>query len=177
MPKSYTSRLNENGKEMKTLFYSFVLLLMTAFCAISCNNSDDSISEISTKSSNISERLSQGIVEIMENKDSQFDDGGYVVYDAESDSMVTCSDFIYGLVTAIYDSVDKGTVSSEGSASNARKASPSVEWKLGCKCKEKANASKWTEKIAKEIPANANFEVHVEPQNDGTYKVWYRIVN
>lgn len=177
MPKSYTSRLNENGKDMKALFYSFVLLLMTAFCTISCNNSDDSISEEPPKSSIIAERLSQGIVEIMENKNSQFNEGGYIVYDAESDSMVVCSDFIYGLVTAIYDWVDKGTVSSAGSASKARKASSSVEWKLGCKCKEKANASKWTEKIGKEIPANANFEVHVEPQSDGTYKVWYRIVN
>ncbi len=162
---------------MKALCYSFVLLLMTAFCAISCNNSDDSISEESTKSSIIAERLSQGIVEIMENKDSQFADGGYVVYDAKSDSMMTCSDFIYGLVSAIYDSLDKGTVSSAGSASNISKAPAGKGWKFGGSCKGKVSAFKLATKIAQQIPANANFEVHVEPQSDGTYNVWYRIVN
>lgn len=162
---------------MKALCYSFVLLLMTAFCAISCNNSDDSISEEPHKSSIIAERLSQGIVEIMENKDSQYDNGGYVVYDAESDSLFTCSDFIYGLVTAIYDSLDKGTVSSAGSASSVCKAPAGNEWKFGGTCKGRIGALKLATKIAKEIPANAKFEVHVEPQNDGTYKVWYRIVN
>ncbi len=163
---------------MKALCYSFVLLLMTAFCAISCNNSDDSISEESTKSSIIAERLSQGIVEIMENKDSQFADGGYVVYDAKSDSMMTCSDFIYGLVSAVYDSLfDKGTVSSTGSASNISKAPAETGWKMGDTCKGKVCEFKLAAKIAQEIPANANFEVHVEPQSDGTYNVWYRIVN
>ncbi len=112
---------------MKALCYSFVVLLMTAFCAISCNNSDDSINEESTKSSIIAERLSQGIVEIMENKNSQFNDGGYIVYDTETDSMVVCSNFIYELVTAFYDSLDKGSASFADSASNICKAPAGTE--------------------------------------------------
>ncbi len=162
---------------MKALCYSLVLLLMTAFCAISCNNSDDPISAESTKSSIIAERLSQGIVEIMENKNSQFNEGGYIVYDAESDSMVVCSDFIYGIVTAFYDSLDKGSASSTDSASKVCKAPAGKGWKFGGTCKGKISALKLAAKIGQDIPANAKFELHIEPQSDGTYKVWYRIVN
>ncbi len=162
---------------MKTLFYSIALLFMSTFCFVGCNSNDDPVVEESASYNAIAERLSQGIVEIMQNANAQFDDGGYVVYDAKSDSMVTCSDFIYGLVTAVYDGIDKTTANSTVASNDIRKAPSGNGWKFAGTCDGKLSALKLATEIANKVPANTNFEVHVEAKGDGSYNVWYRVVS
>ncbi len=162
---------------MKTLFYSIALLFMSTFCFVGCNNNDDPVVEESASYNAIAERLSQGIVEIMQNANAQFDDGGYVVYDAKSDSMVTCSDFIYGLVTAIYDGIDKTTTNSTVAPDDILKTSSCNGWKFAGTCDGKLSALDLAWESSKKIPANTNFEVRVKAKGDGSYNVWYRVVS
>lgn len=162
---------------MKTLFYSIALLLMSTFCFVGCNNNDDPVVEESASYNAIAERLSQGIVEIMQNANAQFDDGGYVVYDAKTDSMVTCSDFIYGLVTVIFNSWDKTTTGTTIAPDDILKTSSCNGWKFAGTCDGKLSALNLAWGSSKKIPANTNFEVHVEAKGDGSYNVWYRVVS
>lgn len=172
MPKSCMSRHNLNNLSMKTLIYSFSMLLLMSFCAISCNNSDDSYIEEPAETNVLADRLSQGIVEIMQNKDSQFNGNGYVVYDATSDSVFTCTEFIHDVIEGIYAHSDNETTTSN----TIRKTPTGKGWTFGGSCKGKVGALSLAAKIAKQIPEKTNFELHVEVQDDGSYNVWYRIV-
>lgn len=167
---------------MKKLNSLLVIVLLTMPMLVSCSN-DDSEQEAQTAvpatvvQNAMPVRIADCLAEIMANKDGDYDDGGYIVYSAGEDDMVVCSDIGYGLGSVFSDWMS-GNVSDSTAIlhSSMNKAPKGKGWIYGGSCKTKLGALSLGTKIAQRIPSNCDFEIHAEKQANGSYLVWYRVI-
>lgn len=154
---------------------SSILLSLTGLCAVGCNNTgEDSVSQLAVVPDSQATRLSSALLEIMANEQGNFKQGGYIVYDAQSDSIAVCDPHSFAIYSALKQGMEKG-----GATITIQSADPvGSGWVPVGTCNGNwTSALGLVNKIRKRIPADQAFEIHVEPQSNGTYKVWYRIVS
>lgn len=93
----------------------------------------------------------------------------FVMYDAEDGSLDVYSKDEYELIYAFAELLSPDR--------KLKKAPAGDGWKDGGRFKNNtAGMIKAVKKISKQIPANRNFELHVEYNEDGTFTAWWRPV-
>lgn len=167
---------------MKKLNSLLVIALLAMPTFVSCSSDDSEEKAQSAATATVAQkamaaRIADGLTEIMANKDGDYDDGGYIVYSAEEDDMVVGSDIGYGLGSVFADWM-AGNVpdSTDILHSSMMKAPKGKGWIYGGSCKTKLGALSLGTKIAQKIPSNCDFEIHAEKQANGSYLVWYRVI-
>ena len=75
----------------------------------------------------------------------------------------------------VYDHLQKSTEVKSYAIGTQHKISKPIWIYIG-QCKTKWGAYKLANTLMYKIPNNADFEIHVEHQKDGSWKVWYRIL-
>lgn len=149
-----------------------LLPILLAGCIVigltSCQNDDEPKYEENNLESVSETSLCKILSEIFESNDSQKD--YYIVFDSSTQEFLVLSTDEYEIGQAFAELV----VSKD--SSNIHKAPKGPGWKFAGSGKGKFNAIKLANKLSKEIPADRDFEIHVERGKDGSYKVWYRLV-
>ena len=156
-------------------------MLSPLFCWTSCSCSsdvDDALEQSEAVENTIAKRLAAAIEQIAINQDGTYDEGGFVVYDAEKDEFIVCDVLSYGLGEIA--AVRGGELLEEDTYIYSRSLSadpPANEgWIYAGSYTSKFTALKLANSIQKEISEGETFEIRVEPQKDGSSKVWYRIL-
>ena len=165
--------INNTSHMKKTLLVSTVLAIAALFVCCSTDN-DDNVkkTEEAAKSKAMPERISNALSEIIENKNGEYADGGFIVYDPSIDELVACNEMLYGAVSGFMEGRAEKGVANNG----ANKAPSGSGWISAGTCEGLAGTVKPGKNISTKIPEGERFEIHVKPQGDGTYKVWYRVV-
>ncbi len=158
----------------KNFLYSLSTLIILGMGAQSCSNNEDIPATETEVTNGIEFRIASALQEIMDNKDGQFDKGGYILYCADGDEMATCDLKGYLIASILTEKLDADNAANAGE--KPAKAPKGNGWTLGGTCKNKVGAIALASKIANKIPKGANFEIHAEAQPDGSYKVWYRVI-
>lgn len=165
--------INNTSHMKKTLLVSTVLAIAALFVCCSTDNDDNvKTTEEAAKSKAMPERISNALSEIIENKNGEYADGGFIVYDPSIDELVACNEMLYGAVSGFMEGRAGKGVANNG----ANKAPSGSGWISAGTCEGLAGTVKPGKNISTKIPEGEKFEIHVEPQDDGTYKVWYRVV-
>jgi hypothetical protein len=165
---------------MKKIFF-FTCILLCGLCAVflSCSsNGEENVSDAEiAQNKELAERISIAVQEVTENESGKYDEGGYVVYDSQSDSVIICDVLIYG-IGEIAENWENGTVNDTilHNDSNNKKAPSGKGWIYAGTCKGNVASFKFANKIAQRISQDQDFEIHVEPQSDGSSKVLFRNV-
>lgn len=150
-----------------------LLPILLAGCILtgvtSCRNDDEPKYEDGTTDSVAETPLGNILSDIFESADSQKD--YYIVFDSSSQEYLVLSADEYAIGEAFAQLVVPSS-----SSPGVRKAPQGAGWIFAGSGKGKFNALKLATKISKQIPADRDFEVHVERGADGSYKVRYRLV-
>ena len=165
--------INNTSHMKNTLLVSTVLAIAALFVCCSTDNDDNvKTTEEAAKSKAMPERISNALSEIIENKNGEYADGGFIVYDPSIDELVVCNEMLYGAVSGFME----GRAGKDVSNNGANKAPEGSGWISAGTCEGLAGTIMLGKNISTKIPEGEKFEIHVEPQSDGTYKVWYRVV-
>ena len=165
---------------MKKIFF-FTSILLCGLCAVflSCSsNGNENVSDAEiAQNKELAERISIAVQEVTENESGKYDEGGYVVYDSQSDSVIICDVLTYG-IGEIAESWENGTTidTTLYEGSNMKKVPSGKGWIYAGTCKGNVASLKLASKIAQRISQDQDFEIHVEPQSDGSSKVLFRNV-
>ena len=112
-------------------------------------------------------QLRDVLVQIVSDETMQGD--MYVIYDSSDGSFTTLTPEEYELGGSIADFLSR--------EARPQRAPNGSGWKNGGTYKgDVSGAYKAVKKLKKEIPANQNFELHVEYNSNGTITVWWRPV-
>lgn len=163
---------------MKKLFILASFLIPSSICWLSCSNNNSALSEnieeYELKSKPMANRLADAFEEIAINKDGDYDEGAFIVYDTETDELLAADVFSYGLGQIA--AVRSGEMSEEYAFTTLGADPPKNQgWIYFDTCKGKVNSLKLAMRLNKVIPQNADFEIYVEHPKDGSSKVWYRL--
>jgi len=150
-------------KLLPTLLAGCILMGLPA-----CQSDDEPKYEDNSLESVAETPLGNILSDIFESNDSQKD--YYVVFDSSTKEFLVLSPDEYAIGQAFAE-----LVVSEPSSS-IHKAPKGPGWKFAGSGKGRFNALKLANKLSKEIPADRDFEIHVERGDDGSYSVWYRLV-
>lgn len=140
------------------------IILATLFTVGGCSNVESALNEpapSSTTENEAYEKHLQKLLAVAEEKGSAF-----LTYYAPDGTFDVLDDEQYSLSNAFADLIVK----------DSKKAPEGPGWKLAGKGKTKVDALKMARTLMQTIPANMNFEIHVEYDNAGTWYVWYRYV-
>lgn len=161
----------------KILTLSLMMFAMATIFA-ACSNDDGVVPATELREDSMSERIAALLDEITTNQDDKYDGGGYIIYEAASDSMFVLNEQLYDMVNALASKLfDAGTTGTLSLTCDAVCNAPQGEgWIYVGTCKGRTGSLKLAYKVAKDIPVSCDFEIHAEFQEDGTYKVWYRII-
>lgn len=160
---------------MKHYFISFTLLALVLISGIGCSQNDERDSFKDSTKEVLTKRISLALDQIIQNESEEYNDGGYIAYNAGLDSIVICDEFAYNMGNIVYDHLQKSTEVKSYSIGTQHKISKPFWIYIG-QCKTKWGAYKLANTLMYKIPNNADFEIHVEHQKDGSWKVWYRIL-
>ena len=157
----------------KTLLVPTVLAIAALFVCCSTDNDDNvNTTEETAKSKAMPERISQALNEIIANEKGEYDNGGFVVYDPDADELVVCNEMLYGAISGFME----GRAGKDVAKNGANKAPEGSGWIYAGTCEGLAGTIMLGKNLSTKIPEGEKFEIHVEPQGDGSYKVWYRVV-
>lgn len=100
------SRLNLNNFLMKNFIYRSLVAVFafTAFAAFySCSSEDEDSAYITDTSGNssLAWRMDNALLEIMENKDGRYTEGGNICYFADEDTLMVLDNWTYTLCSLI----------------------------------------------------------------------------
>lgn len=163
---------------MKKLFILASFLIPSSICWLSCSNDDSALSgnieEYELKGKPMANRLADAFEEIAINKDGDYDEGAFIVYDTETDELLVADVFSYGLGQIA--AVRSGEMSEDYAFTTLGADPPKNQgWIYFDTCKGKVNSLKLAMRLNKVILQNADFEIYVEHPKDGSSKVWYRL--
>ncbi len=147
---------------------TFILIGIAVIGLSSCQNNDEPLAISSESTVEKSTPLGEILANIFQSDNSE--EEYYVLFNSESQEFMVLSPDEYAFCKAFASLVDNESISS------IHKAPSGNGWKYGGKGKGRWEALKLADKIAKQIPANRDFEIHVERGDDGSYSVWYRLV-
>lgn len=146
-----------------------VALCFTSLGWMGCSNDSEVYPDTSGLVNDVrAQRLASSMLEIMENKTSEYTQNGFIVSVPESDSLLVCDGRAYMMGSLLSGIMNP-------SPKNASFAPKGDGWIYAGTCNW-VSAVVFARKLSKQIPSGVQYEIHVEPQGDGTYKVWYRIV-
>jgi len=151
-------------------------MLLLALCG--CSGTDARFNKADrTAVLSLRDSISKSLQTIIDNADGSYDTGGYIVYSAKENVYLEGSELIYGLAY-IFSKWMNGETTDTTSESTKSFFETTEEngWTKAGICKEKPVTLNLANKIANEIPANRDFEIHAEKQKDGNYIVWYRLM-
>lgn len=154
---------------MRTILMFIVALCITSLGWMGCSNDSEVYPESVGFINDVrAQRLASSMLEIMDNKTGEYKQGGFIVSVPESDSLIVCEGRAYMLGSLLSGMMNP-------SPKNASFAPKGDGWIYAGTC-NRVSALVFARKLSKQIPSGVQYEIHVEPQGDGTYKVWYRIV-
>lgn len=167
---------------MKKFFTGIVVAFAATSTMISCdqnvdvNNFATMEQEVLTEN-DLTRKLTDAFMQIINNKNGDYDEGGYIMYDAETGEMVACTEFAYCVGYAI-SGEEPPVIDASTDSKPICKAPSGNGWIFAGNCKTNPiSATKFISSISKKIPRNSNFEIHAEYDKvNKTYRVWYRIV-
>ena len=164
--------------------YKSLLLFFAVVCAIGMTGCSSSVEEtleetIATPSDQaLGERLGKVLADLLENNEAVDTVSAYIIYDAEDDTFLTLSDEDYRFFSVITFVLVRGDAdfTAETISEPTPQMSPQGKgWVYFGKGRGKGQALKMGFAIAKKIPAETTFEIHVEYDAKGNFHIWYRI--
>ncbi|MFR1987175.1 MAG: hypothetical protein ACLS29_03000 [Prevotellamassilia sp.] len=94
---------------MKQFIQSFMLLALIGLGAVSCNNvQEKSVVQPVDKTDARTTQLSTALQEIMNSKQDNLKQGGYIIYDAETDSIAVLDPHGYSIFRTLKQGIEKG---------------------------------------------------------------------
>lgn len=145
----------------------FLLILLTGILIsgfTSCDNKADP--PFPAAESEVPTRLGEILAGIFQSDNLKED--SYVLYDSETKEFMVLAADDYAVCQAFAKIVVR--------ESPSKKPPHGTGWKYAGSGKTKWAALKLAERIAREIPVDRDFEVHVERGDDGVFRVWYRVL-
>ena len=167
---------------MKKLFAPLFIAFIAMNTLVSCNQDEDLLDVQTNETAALAkdaftQKLTDAFMEIVSNENGDYDEGGYILYNAETDEMVACTEFAYCVGYALAG--EEVPVVDMSSASKPICKAPSGKgWVFAGTSKTNPfAATTFVTSLSKKIPKNSNFEIHAEyDQQNKVYRVWYRIV-
>ncbi len=158
---------------MKQFIQSFMLLALIGLGAVSCNNvQEKSVVQPVDKTDARTTQLSTALQEIMNSKQDNLKQGGYIIYDAETDSIAVLDPHGYSIFRTLKQGIEKG-----GGTVAKLSTDPEKEgWSYAGECdSKKESAFNLLHQKKEDLLADQSFEIYLKRQENGLYKVWYRI--
>jgi hypothetical protein len=113
--------------------------------------------------------LGEVLSNVVTSHNNETDGDSYIIYDASANDFTVMTAEEYALINSFVDVLAPET-------SPATRAPQGNGWKVGGSGKGRSGAMKLAMKLAKELEANRDFEIHIEYGDDGSFTVWYRYV-
>lgn len=157
----------------------------TAFAAFySCSSEDEDIAYITDAKCNsgLALRIDNALLEIMENKDGSYTEGGNICYFADEDALIVLDNWSYTLCSLIEEKTSENndatrlTDDTDSVYTGPLMAPSGTGWRFAGTCKGAIEKTRLVKKLMNLIPRGKNFEIHVEVKS-GVYSVWYRVLD
>lgn len=168
---------------MKKFFTGIVVAFAATSTMISCDQNVDvsnsaTIEQEVLTENDLTRKLTDAFMQIINNENGDYDEGGYIMYDAETGEMVACTEFVYCVGYAISGEELPVVIDASSDSKPICKTPSRNGWVSVGICEANPLATtKIIASISKKIPRNSNFEIHAEYDKvNKTYRVWYRIV-
>ena len=156
---------------MKHYFISFTLLTLVLISGIGCSQNDERDSFKDSTKEVLTKRISLALDQIIQNESEEYNDGGYIAYDAGLDSIVICDEFAYNMGNIVYDHLQKSTEVKSYAIGTQHKISKPIWLYIG-QCKTKWGAYKLANTLMYKIPNDADFE-NIKKMDLGKYGIGF----
>ena len=160
---------------MKRILLISISLMLT-FCITSCTNNTDSFEELDNSyEQQADSKLSLALKEIISNTEKG-EKSNFIIYNNENDSYEVFTEYEYYFSKTLA-SIAFGDGDDFEENVGKQKAPKGKDWTSGGSGKGYSGLISVGRKISKKIPKEQDFELYVEYQEDGSFKVWYRLVD
>lgn len=165
---------------MKKLFPVLFIAFIAMNVMVSCNQDEEMLDVQTNETAELAndaftQNLTDAFMKIVSNENGDYDEGGYIVCDAETGEMVACDEIVH-CIACIFSGEDTAEDLTPASASQHTTPSGRGWLYVGVCGGDHGSITAMAWKLKGKV-AQKNCEIHTKysRQHEG-YRVWYRIV-